>query len=92
MTDETPMGDKDRFDALLKLAEFRMEVRKDRRQLEWRVSLGGLALPRGWDSRLRGLGREAENLGDGSLYISPTPYSRPRMVGVAELYEKRTRR
>ena len=31
---------KDQFDAFMKLADFRMNVRKERRQLEWRVSLG----------------------------------------------------
>jgi hypothetical protein len=31
---------KERFDAFVKLAEFRMEVRKERRHHEWRVSLG----------------------------------------------------
>ena len=30
---------KDQFDAFMKLADFRMNVRKERRQLEWRVSL-----------------------------------------------------
>jgi cbb3-type cytochrome oxidase subunit 3 len=34
----------DKFDAHLKLAEFHMEVRKDRRQHEWTVSLGLWAL------------------------------------------------
>jgi hypothetical protein len=34
------MDDKDQFDAFIKLADFRMNVRKERRQLEWRLSLG----------------------------------------------------
>ena len=32
--------DKDRFDALMKLADFRVGIREARRQHEWRVSLG----------------------------------------------------
>jgi hypothetical protein len=34
------MDDKDQFDAFMKLADFRMKVRMERRQLQWRVSLG----------------------------------------------------
>jgi hypothetical protein len=34
------MDDKDKFDAFMRLADFRMNVRKERRQLEWRVSVG----------------------------------------------------
>src|SRR5262245_5775213 len=34
------MDDKDRFDAFMKLADFRMDVRRERRQLQWRLSLG----------------------------------------------------
>jgi hypothetical protein len=34
------MNDKDQFDAFMRLADFRMNVRKERRQLQWRVSLG----------------------------------------------------
>jgi hypothetical protein len=34
------LDNKDRLDALLRIAEFYMAVRKERRQYEWRVSLG----------------------------------------------------
>lgn len=40
MIDKNPMSDKDKFDGFMKLADFRMNVRIERRQLAWRVSLG----------------------------------------------------
>jgi hypothetical protein len=38
------MEDKDRFDALMKLAEFRRQVRQSRRETEWRVTMAAWGL------------------------------------------------
>jgi hypothetical protein len=35
----TPPIDQERFDSLMKLADFRRQVREERRQLEWKLSL-----------------------------------------------------
>jgi hypothetical protein len=34
-----PPTEKERFDSLMKLADFRRQVREERRQLEWKPSL-----------------------------------------------------
>lgn len=41
------MEDKDRFDALIKLAEFKSNIREKRREIEWKTSLGLWALTAG---------------------------------------------
>jgi hypothetical protein len=40
VAEEGTLSPKEKFDAFMRLADFRMEVRKERRQLEWRLSLG----------------------------------------------------
>lgn len=47
-------ADKDRFDALMKLAEFKREVREKRRAIEWKGSAGVWVLTAGAITYLKG--------------------------------------
>jgi hypothetical protein len=48
------MTDKERFDALMKLAELQSDIREKRRDIEWKVSIGLWAITSGAVAYLKG--------------------------------------
>jgi len=83
---ESTWRTKDRFDALMKLAQFRMDHRKERRQLEWRVSLGLWLFLAAGNRRFRRAPDAKLKIPTIALLFLLLVVFLPRVVGVVELF------